>query len=437
MMNSRNRSPLEERTTPRRDLEAFDVIYGEEKHDESPHARLMRRELLGSPTRCLVYNTPERKKKKNAKPDLNTPSLSFAPLEKGEVEAAMRTAKPIQRNKKPTLVLDAPLNGSIRGDYYSSAMDLSNDDVLALSLGNTVYAADMKTVGRNAVVVHASSIRNYYSVKHSSQRDLAMLSSKDIQIFGEKDFRCKRSLWVQNRDQYFSKALEWVSPSIIAYGQNYHLPTLADVRAKQHRTMTIHHHDCRVVAIKAHTDQRRIATTDNANRVCIWDLRMIRTGQVNGYTIHMPEYTFNHGAAVKAMDWHGSTLLTGSGHDGHSLTLWSTATGRMIQKMDAGAQVTSAFWSSDQSEIVTTHGHETENRVKLWNFRKGRISAKGTHSIPHYCRDVMACMNRSRNTLYVLNDFSRTGGCICIYKDVFQQKAKRSKREPKWHMTIR
>ncbi|KAJ1676583.1 substrate-specific activator of APC-dependent proteolysis, partial [Spiromyces aspiralis] len=82
-------------------------------------------------------------------------------------------------------------------------------------------------------------------------------------------------------------------------------------------------------------------------------------------------YTFaEHKAAIKALAWsprQRGLLATGGGATDQRLRFWNAQTGRLLRTVDTKSQVCNIAWSTDGTQLVTTHGY-TDNLVVVWKY---------------------------------------------------------------------
>jgi cell division cycle protein 20 (cofactor of APC complex) len=78
----------------------------------------------------------------------------------------------------------------------------------------------------------------------------------------------------------------------------------------------------------------------------------------------------SHQAAVKAIDWcpwQSNFLATGGGQKDKSINVWNVYTGSQLKHIETNSQVTGLLWSSNTKEIVSSHGHPSNN-LMIWKY---------------------------------------------------------------------
>lgn len=402
--------------TPIKNKTGFDLGTG----GDSPMGHLLRRNLFSPQERGRLLQQPSWRN--TGKPAFRQVGVYFE--SEGPLEPTRTSPK--SPNRLPHHILDAPVQNNIISDFYSSPIDWKKEN-LALSIGSEVYSLRLAPDGTRkikdkATLVFRDDREEFRTVRYSNTGDLAMLGRRYMTVCRRDVSICAFPLLCRNATKQ-SLSLEWVDENCVAYVQNRHKIELCDIRGGSRAPLRFH--TSKVVAMKSKPDGRFLATSDNKNQVAIWDLRMLKHQK--------PLQTLLHQAAVKAMDWNHSMLLTGGGQADRGIHVWNAQLGQHTAMANTGSQVTSAYWSPCGGEMVTTHGDLMQNRVRRWQFKHGNIVDCGFHSMPRNGRDTAAVMNSEKTHLAVLN----ARELISIYCNVFQTPKAKASADAVWNRVIR
>ncbi|GMM36475.1 hypothetical protein DASC09_038000 [Saccharomycopsis crataegensis] len=246
----------------------------------------------------------------------------------------------------PERILDAP---GLVDDYYLNLMSWSSNNLLAVALGNTVYiwrAAEGTVKALTSCDVQVTSV--------SWSDDGAYLSiGKDngaIEVWDIEEGTKLRTMRFVNttRIACHSWSNHLVTSGSVS-GNMYH----NDVRIAKHAISELSgFHSAEVCGISWRKEGNQFASGGNDNIVNIWDARS-----------SVPLFTKKtHTAAVKALSWcdyQSSLLATGGGTNDKHIHFWNTNTGKRVNSLNTGAQITSLHWgrSSIGKEIVATNGY--------------------------------------------------------------------------------
>lgn len=277
---------------------------------------------------------------------------------------------------KPVQVLDAP---ELVDDYYLNLISWSNDNLLAVALGQSVYIYNcsnkhvQKLLDLPGAEDYMSSNAYVTSVSWSKQPGqshcLAVgTSGNTVQLWDTVKLQPIRVLKGHNGRVC---SLAWNSQLLSSGGQDSMILN-HDIRAAQHISAKLKGHSLQVCGLKWNVDGTVLASGGNENYVCIWDVNMSqrRTTQSEN-DFHQPRHTLTqHTAAVKALAWspfRRHKLATGGGSADRTIMTWNTANGSMLNSVDTGSQVCSLIWSTHGKEIVSAHGF-SRNHLTLWKY---------------------------------------------------------------------
>lgn len=309
-------------------------------------------------------------------------------------------------NLTPERILDAP---QLIDDYYLNLIDWSSQNMLAVSLGNSVYLWNGNTF---ETVQLMSNTDNICSVNWmSSGNCIAVgLKSGNIELWDTVKLQQIRNM-EGHSDRVCS--LNW-NNYLLSSGSKDTKIINHDVRIRNH---LIHHligHTQEVCALKWSPDGSLLASGGNDNLLCIWDINntndnnninssLIRNRpasnnthaninpnnntnsiwsiientnntsntNLNNISQIYPKYTFTqHEAAVKAIawcPWQKGLLASGAGAKDKTIKFWNVDTGTLINSVESGSQVCSLLWNKHEKEIISSHGY-SKHQISLWKY---------------------------------------------------------------------
>lgn len=279
------------------------------------------------------------------------------------------------RRKIPTVperVLDAP---GIVDDYYLNLLDWSSQNVLAVSLGPTVYLWNAVS-GTTDEVFTTDDEDSISSISWAS--DGAHLAVGDlkgqthlINVSTQKRVRILPSL---NRQVASALArigsLSW-NKTLLTTGSSSGAITHHDVRLPRSVTAEVcGHHTGEIVGLKWNHEGTALASGGNDNMMNVWDVKNTRTPKFSSQ---------DHQGAVKALawcPWQSGLLATGGGAVDRKINIWNTLNGSRAGSVDTGSQVTALHWSKTYKELVSSHGFngtqqgesESKNQLMVWKY---------------------------------------------------------------------
>ncbi len=133
-----------------------------------------------------------------------------------------------------------------------------------------------------------------------------------------------------------------------------------DVRESNQWISKLTGHCQEVCGLKWNTNENKLASGGNDNRLFVWDGLDTR-----------PLYKFSeHTAAVKAIAWNPhqrGILASGGGTADQHIKIWNTIHGTRLYDIDTESQVCNLAWSKNSNELVSTHGF-SENQIIIWKY---------------------------------------------------------------------
>jgi cell division cycle protein 20 (cofactor of APC complex) len=259
----------------------------------------------------------------------------------------------------PTRILDAP---DLVDDYYLNLLSWSQNNVLAVALGQAVYLWNAET-GAIDELMQCSDPDDYVTslswVADGGQHLAVGTNHADVQLWDATTLKQVRSM--PGHEARVS-AMAWNS-HILSSGSRDSSIINHDVRVRQHHVSTFAEHQQEVCGLSWSTDGSTLASGGNDNLLCLWDAS---TSGRNGARFMLKQ----HQAAVKALAWsphERNVLASGGGTADRTIKFWNTQNGAMLNSIDTGSQVCSLLWSQTDKEILSSHGF-SQNQLCLWKY---------------------------------------------------------------------
>ncbi|XP_017045342.1 fizzy-related protein homolog [Drosophila ficusphila] len=323
--------------------------------ENSAYACLLRNEFLDTEITSLDQSTQGIYRFANKSSlSLRTP---FADISESSHRLLSSAKRPVRRLPRlPYKILDAP---ELQDDFYLNLIDWSSENTLVVGLGCSAYLWSAVT-GQVTRLCDFSQEDNLVTAVswHGGGRQVAIGTlSGYVSIW---DAEGQQEL---NRlDGHSSRvtALAWRGNSL-ASGSRDRSILQRDVRnPPKHITRCLRGHKLEVCGLQWSPSNRYLASGSSDNRLLVW-------------TENCPEPVCafkEHKAVVKALAWspHKSGLLaSGGGSADRCLRFWNVLTGKMVQCVDTGAQISNLAWARNSSELVTTHG-QAEPQIIVWRY---------------------------------------------------------------------
>jgi cell division cycle protein 20 (cofactor of APC complex) len=299
----------------------------------------------------------------------------------------------------PERILDAP---NLIDDYYLNLLDWSSLNVLAISLGNTVYLWNGNNCESTALM---TANQNICSVSWINSGTCLGLGMKDGSIELWDTNKCSQIRSMQGHSDRVC-SLSW-NNYLLASGSRDCKILNHDVRVRENVQNRLLGHTQEVCALKWSPDGGLLASGGNDNLLCIWDLNYSRRGSNLWNIIEederqidiAPKYTFtNHEAAVKAIawcPWQKGLLASGGGTKDKSIKFWNIDAGSLINSVDVGSQVCALLWDKYDKELISSHGYSKHN-ICIWKYP---TMYKMTELNGHMSRVLYLAMSPDGNTI--------------------------------------
>lgn len=257
----------------------------------------------------------------------------------------------------PEKVLDAP---GLVDDFYLHLISWSNDNLLAIALGKSVYCWNANDGSVNLITECESLIT---SIKWSPDDYYLSIGLEcgNVEIW---DIEKKVRLRTMRFDNIIRIAAQSWNNFNLTIGMKNGEILNNDVRISQHLIDKYLNHTSEVCGLSWRSDGLQLASGGNDNIVNIWDYRKSCT----------PLFTKTaHTAAVKALAWcpnQLSLLATGGGSACKKIHFWNSNTGMRVNSIESESQVSSLQWGYSNGigqEIVSTHGFPN-NEICVYSY---------------------------------------------------------------------
>lgn len=257
----------------------------------------------------------------------------------------------------PEKVLDAP---GLVDDFYLHLITWSNDNMLAIALGKSVYCWNA-TTGNVNLITECEMIVT--SIKWSPDDYYLSIGLEcgNIEIWDiEKGVKLRT---MRFDDMVRIATQSWNNFNLTVGMKNGEILN-NDVRISQHLINKYINHTSEVCGLEWRSDGIQLASGGNDNLLNIWDYRKSQE----------PMFTKTaHNAAVKALAWcpnQSSLLASGGGSACKKIHFWNSNTGIRVNTIESESQVSSLHWGYSNGigqEIVSTHGFPN-NEISVYSY---------------------------------------------------------------------
>ena len=368
-------TPLKMKGTPRRGGDRFIPSRGAMDLDVS-HFNLVKENVEDT----LIGNNSDEYEKslsknllgdKNDSENAGSQVLAFkkkapAPAEgyQNEMRVLYTANRPSQAKKvkstryisnTPERILDAP---DLLDDYYLNLLDWSDQNVLSIALGQSVYLWDAADGSINQLCELPEEANNVTSVQWGAEGAYLAVGCDNgmVQLW---DVEAGKQIRTMAGHDARVGALAW-NEHVLSSGSRDTTIINHDVRIAQHNVATLTGHDQEVCGLKWSPNGEQLASGGNDNILNIW----------NAGESQAAHRCTQHQAAVKALawcPWQANTLATGGGTADRCIKFWNTQTGACLNSVDTKSQVCSLQWSKHEKELLSSHGF-SQNQLTVWQF---------------------------------------------------------------------
>ena len=257
----------------------------------------------------------------------------------------------------PEKILDAP---EFVDDYYLNLLDWGSNNVLAVSLGTSVYlwnAANsqieqlLSSPEPDNVVTSVSWIQkgNHLAVGFNNSL---------IQLWDAQKMAPVRNLRGHTNRV---AALSW-NQYILSSGGRDNCLIHHDVRVQNSLVEKIEGiHTQEICGLKWSPEGDQLASGSNDNTLMIWEATQLKS----------PKFVLrDHRAAVKAVawcPWQSRLIASGGGTNDKCIKLWNTDTGTLLSSIDTESQVCALLWNQIEKELISSHGF-SQNQISIRKY---------------------------------------------------------------------
>lgn len=258
-------------------------------------------------------------------------------------------------SKAPFKVLDAP---ALKDDFYLNLIDWSNENILAVGLGSSIYLWNAST----------SKVTKLYELANSDIVTSVAWADKGnylgvgtntglFQLWDPEE--CKLIKTLSGHESRIG-AMSW-NDFTVSTGSRDKSILYRDIRWDSDFEAKFEHHKQEIWGLKWSFDKQYLASGGNDNKLCLWSI----------WSSKAPIAKFSsHQAAVKALAWsphqHG-LLASGGGTADRWIKFWNTLSLREINSIDTCSQVWNLLFSKNVNEVVSTHGY-SQNQIIVWKY---------------------------------------------------------------------
>lgn len=346
--------------------------------------------------------TPRSTSRSERGPNINARSeiYSLSPVKHSSQSMLLSPRKtPRAVSKVPYKVLDAP---ELQDDFYLNLVDWGNSDVLAVGLADCVYlwSRDSGEV-KQLCKLEGDSVTSVSWIQRGSH--LAIGTSKGLLLI--YDTVSERRVRVMTGHSARISSLAW-NAHILSTGSRDRTILHRDVRLPAQYLRRLTGHKQEVCGLKWNSDTEQLASGGNDNKIFVWDKMEERWQHRWG------EQEGGHKAAVKAIAWspHQRGLLaSGGGTADRCIKFWNTISSaqntqlpsnippsehtalglglgnttsstanslptsptnpnpHLLRSHDTGSQVCNLLFSTQTSELVSTHGY-SQHAINIWKY---------------------------------------------------------------------
>lgn len=273
-------------------------------------------------------------------------------------------------SKNPFKVLDAP---NLMDDFYVNVIDWSQQNNVAVGLGNTSYLWNF--YNNNVEKVFETDSNNLLTSLCWDMKSETLATGTLNGRVEILDVERKRS--VRHYEDHSERvgAMSLFGNILITGSRDQNI-YMRDLRGDKKPICCYSNHFQEVCGLKWSPDGQYFASGGNDNYLYIFSPKTA-----------YPLMKKSHKAAVRAIAWSErqyGILATGSGTADRCIRLWDINERKMIDIKDTGSQICNITFSKKEDELITTHGF-SQNDICIWK-RKG---LRKTHSLTGHTSRIL------------------------------------------------
>ncbi|EEB08693.1 Cdc20/Fizzy family WD repeat protein [Schizosaccharomyces japonicus yFS275] len=265
----------------------------------------------------------------------------------------------------PSRILDAP---GLRDDFYTTVLAWSPVGDLAVGLAENVYLWN-ECAGPS--LLSEGNVCDVSSLSYSYTGQILAVGRVDgtVQLWSKGESRPRITIrqpgdvgcmaWQPlpgARRLLIGKGTGHILLYDIVWGKTISKPIFVGEITNAHEEQ--------VCGLAWNHDGTQFASGGNDNRVCLF----------NNEDWKKPLFVWRHNAAVKALafcPWQKSLLATGAGSHDKCIRFFNCFTGKKVNELYCGAQVTSILWSPRHKEFCASFGYsleDVEHRLAVYSW---------------------------------------------------------------------
>lgn len=332
--------------------------------EDDSYSKLITEGLIKTPAKADLFNRSDLKINQYKQQSNMPSSLSeqISSIYDKTIRGIEIKKPPRTLPQNPEKILDAP---ELVNDYYLNLLDWGNNNVLAVSLGQSVYLWNAQNAEIQQLLSLEEEESYISSVSWSTRSNVLAVgtSMNTIQVWDAEKGQPIRNL--HGHDQRVS-SLNW-NGCILSSGSRDATIINHDLRMANPIVSRFTHHNSEVCGLKWSPDGTQLASGSNDNTLMIWDLNY-----------GAPRHIFReHTAAVKALawcPWQKNLLASGGGTNDKTMKFWNTEAGSLVQSVNVNTQVCSLIWNPNEKEILSSHGfantteENSRSYIRLWKY---------------------------------------------------------------------
>lgn len=261
---------------------------------------------------------------------------------------------------EPELTVEAP---DLINDFYLNLLDWSSNNIIAVYLSDSIYLYNEGS-RKQSMLRYVENLDNFVtSISWNDDGELLALGKSDgtIDIYDTIASKNVKSFY-HNGTKVFG--LSWNNDLLTSGLSNGEIVN-HDIRSNVNYTEHFRAHNRNVCGLKWSPDGKCLASGSDDNVLKIWQK-----------SYQNPIHSFDsHKGTIKAIAWapfNENLLASGGGIDDGKVHFWNIESGKHVNVIDVGSQVSSVIWSRHSEEFVVSSGYNS-NYLNIWDYKKLRV----------------------------------------------------------------
>jgi cell division cycle 20-like protein 1 (cofactor of APC complex) len=280
----------------------------------------------------------------------------------------------------PYKILEAP---GFEDNYYHNILSWSNQDLLAISLANSIYILNNKTQ-ETQKMYEAYNCEEISSLAFNPEGDKLAVGN----VLGEVtiwDVNKSKDLNTLDAHQERVGSISW--ESYLLSGSKDKTIALQDPRMSLPKVSFFKAHSSEVCKVSWSPCNENFASGGNDNKMYVWSIKS-----------QLPFFKASHEAGIRALSWSKNqfrVLYSGGGTGDGQLKAWNTNKKELMWNVKTGDQICSIETLKNTNDIITAGGFPS-NCVTIWRARNGK---KVCHLKGHSQRILEIALSPDFNSL--------------------------------------